>query len=111
MELIVFIGNSGYAYKAMEVAKDLGATGGTIIHGRSNSKKDRKLFGITIHQEKDVLLIVALSHSKKLIMEGLNKNLGIKSPANGMMFSLAVSKAYGIKSNIRDLGNMDDLVI
>ncbi len=106
MELIVFISNSGYVYEAMELAKSLGATGGTIIHGRSTSKRDKKIFGITVHQEKDVLLIVALSHSKRLIMEGLNKNLGIKSPANGIMFSLAVSKEFGVKSNIRDLGDI-----
>ncbi len=106
MELIVFVGNNGYAYEVMEAAKKLGATSGTILHGRSSRKSDKKLFGVTIHQEKEVLLIVTISSLKKIIMEGLNKNYGISSEAEGITFSLTISDAFGIDTNIRDLGDI-----
>lgn len=106
MELIVFVCNSGYAYKVMETAKAFGATGGTILHARSHKTKDKKVFGVKIHPEKDVLLIVCLSSVKEIIMNNFSKKHGIKSEANGIVFSLNVSGAYGIKTNIRDVGNV-----
>src|SRR5690554_8129469 len=106
MELIVSIVKSGFAYKAMEVARRFGATGDTILHGRIAQNKDKKVFGITIHPEKDVLLIVGFKHDQDLIMKALNEKYGVKSEANGIVFSLTVSKAFGIRSNIRDLGEV-----
>lgn len=97
MELIVFVCNSGYAYKVMETAKAFGATGGTILHARSHKTKDKKVFGVKIHPEKDVLLIVCLDEDKDKFMTNIYNKFGKDSKADGVIFSLEVDEMVGVK--------------
>lgn len=97
-ELIVYISNHGFAYKAMDEARKAGARGGTILHGRSSlSAEKQKFFGITIHPEKDVLLIVALSSQKKALMKAINDKYGVTTEARGIIFSITVDETVGLK--------------
>ena len=58
-EVIFAIVNSGYADEAMEVAKEHGARGGTIINARGVAGKEAAaFFGITFHEEKEILMPV-----------------------------------------------------
>ena len=59
-EVIFAIVNSGFAEEVMEVAKAQGARGGTILHARGVARKDaEEFFGITIHSEKEILMIIS----------------------------------------------------
>ncbi|HRY77567.1 MAG TPA: hypothetical protein P5154_02255 [Candidatus Izemoplasmatales bacterium] len=72
IEAILYVCNHGYAYEAMVEARKAGARGGTIIHGRSSiSTEKEKFFGITIHPEKDLLLIVCLEEQKQVLMQAV----------------------------------------
>ena len=39
-ELIICIVNSGFSETVMDAARELGARGGTVIHGRGTAAKD-----------------------------------------------------------------------
>lgn len=94
--LIIYICNHGFAYDAMKVARENGARGGTILHGRSSlSTEKQKFFGITIHPEKDMLLIVAKEEQRQPIMKALTDNYGVNTEARGLCFSLKVTDALG----------------
>lgn len=96
MEAILYVCNHGYAYEAMTEARKAGARGGTIIHGRSSiSTEKEKFFGITIHPEKDILLIVCLADQKQKLMIALTEKYGVASEARGLCFSIPVSDAIG----------------
>jgi len=95
--LIIYISNSGFAYKAMEEARKSGARGGTILHGRSSlSSEKQKFFGISIHPEKDVLMIVCEESQKKEFMNAINQKYGVTSDARGIIFSMKVDETLGI---------------
>lgn len=95
-ELIVYISNHGYAYEAMSEARKAGARGGTIIHGRSSiSTEKSKFFGITVHPEKDILLIVCLESKKEALMQAMTSTYGINSDAKGICFSMPVDDSIG----------------
>lgn len=95
-ELIVYICNHGFAYDAMDAVRKVGAKGGTIIHGRSGFSQDKQNFlGITIHPEKDLLLLVCLADQKETLMKTLAAKFGVHTQAKGLCFSLKVSDDIG----------------
>ena len=97
--LIIAIVNHGYSVDAMKAAKKAGATGGTILHGHGVSGKEAaKFFGITINEEKEILMIVARREMKQKIMMSISSEMGMSSPAQGIVFTLPVDDVYGLFS-------------
>ena len=96
-EVIFAIVNAGYAEDAMRVAREEGARGGTIINGRGvASEKEAAFFGITIHSEKEVLMLVVEKEIRDKVLHALYKQMGMQKPAQGIVFSLPVSDAAGL---------------
>lgn len=96
-ELIIAIVNKGHSETVMDSARENGATGGTIINGRGTAnEKVEKFFGITIQQEKEIILILVKKDVRNKIMGAINKALDLEVPGKGVIFSLPVSEALGI---------------
>lgn len=94
--VIIYVCNHGYAYDAMQEAKKAGARGGTILHGRSSiSTEKSKFFGITIHPEKELLMIVCLESQKDVLMQAITSKYGVKTDARGLCFSMLVEDTIG----------------
>ncbi len=95
--LIVTIINRGYAEKAMDAARDAGARGGTIIYGHGAGLHEAEtFFGISIHPEKELVLILADNESKNEIMQAIAKKVGMTAEGAGISFSLPVNNVTGI---------------
>ena len=96
-ELIVTVVNQGYSDQVMQAAKEVGATGGTVVHARGlGSQEATKFLGISIQEEKELILIIAKKENKKPIMENICKTMGLRSPAKGITFSLPVDEQIGL---------------
>lgn len=94
--VILFVCNHGYAYDAMTEARKAGARGGTIIHGRSSvSTEKQKFFGITIHSEKDILMIVCTENQRNDLMKAMTSKYGVTTQARGLCFSMKVEDSIG----------------
>ena len=88
----------------MDAARKAGATGGTIIHGHGVSGKEAaKFFGITINEDKEILMIVARKEMKQKIMMNISSEMGMNSPAKGIVFTLPIDDVYGLFSGHIDL--------
>jgi len=99
-EVIFAIVNAGYAEEAMDVAREHGARGGTIISGRGVAReKEAAFFGITIHAEKEILMLVVEKDIRDEILHALYKQMGMQQKAQGIVFSLPVSEAAGLMSD------------
>ena len=95
-ELIVSIVNVGFSEAVMEAAKEAGARGGTVIHGRGTANKEsEKFFGITVQPEKEVVLIVVSKDIKEKVLHALYKSVGLDTRGQGIAFSLPVDDAVG----------------
>lgn len=102
-EVIFAIVNAGYAEDAMAVARDNGARGGTIINGRGvASQKEAAFFGITIHAEKEILMLVVEKDIRDKVLHALYKQMGMQQKAQGIVFSLPVSEAAGLSEAAED---------
>lgn len=96
-EVILAIVNSGYAEEAMEIAREEGARGGTILNARGVAReKEAAFFGITIHAEKEILMIVVEKEIRDRILNALYKRMGMDKKAQGIAFSLPVSDVTGL---------------
>lgn len=96
-EVIFAIVNAGYAEDAMEIARENGVRGGTIINGRGVAReKEAAFFGITIHAEKEILMMVVEKNIRDQVLHAMYKHMGMQKKAQGIVFSLPVSDVAGL---------------
>ena len=96
-EVIFAIVDSGYAEEAMAVARENGARGGTILNGRGVVREEAAaFFGITLHAEKEILMMVVEKTIRDQILNALYKEMDMAKKAKGIAFSLPVSDVAGL---------------
>jgi nitrogen regulatory protein PII len=96
-EVIFAIVNSGYAEEVMDVARENGARGGTILNARGAAGEEAAaFFGITLHAEKEILMIVVEKGIRDSILNAIYKQMGMGKKAQGIAFSLPVSDVAGL---------------
>ena len=96
-EVIFAIVNSGFAEEAMDVAREQGARGGTILNARGVAReKEATFFGITVHAEKEILMMVVEKDIRDKVLNALYSRMGMANKAQGIAFSLPVSDVAGL---------------
>ena len=96
-EVIFAIVNSGFAEDVMDVAREQGARGGTILNARGVAREDAAaFFGITLHSEKEILMIVVEKEIRDNVLNAIYKEMGMAKAAQGIAFSLPVSDVAGL---------------
>lgn len=96
-EVILCIVNAGFSDDVMEAAREFGARGGTVIRARGTANPEaEKLFGITVVPEKEIVMILIPSNLKNDILHALYKAVGLKTPGQGIAFSLPVDAVVGL---------------
>ena len=96
-EVIFAIVNSGFADDVMDVAREQGVRGGTILNARGVAKEDAAaFFGITIHAEKEILMMVVEKDIRDNVLNAIYKEMGMAKAAQGIAFSLPVSDVAGL---------------
>ncbi len=98
-ELILCIVNEGFSEAVMEAAKEVGARGGTILHARGTANMQaEEFFKITIQPEKEMVMMVVPSKIKDDVLHALYKAVGLKTPGQGIAFSVPVDNVIGLSS-------------
>ena len=96
-EVIFAIVNAGFAEDVMDVAREHGARGGTILGGRGVAREEAlAFFGIPLHPEKEILMMVVEKDIKNNILNAIYKEMGMGKPAQGIAFTLPVSDVVGL---------------
>ena len=96
-EVIFAIVNAGFAEEAMDLARQEGVRGGTILNARGVAReKEASFFGITIHPEKEILLMVVEKSIREKVLKTLYSRMGMGEKAQGIAFSLPVSDVAGL---------------
>ena len=96
-EVIFAIVDSGFAEEVMDLAREEGARGGTIINARGVAREEAAAFcGITLHAEKEILMMVVERDIRDRILNVIYKEMGMAKKAKGIAFSLPVSDVAGL---------------
>lgn len=95
--LVVVIVNAGFVDLVMDAAREAGATGGTVIHGRGTGNKNiAQTFGIVISPNKEVVLIVIPESIHDRVVNAVYKNAGLDAPSQGIVFTLPLDRVAGL---------------
>ena len=96
-EVVFAIVNSGYGEDVMEVAREQGVRGGTILNARGVLKEEAAaFFGITLNQDKEILMMVVEKPIRDNVLNAIYKQMGMAKKAKGIAFSLPVSDVAGL---------------
>ena len=77
-EVIFAIVNAGFAEDVMDVAREQGVRGGTILNARGVVKEDAAaFFGITVHADKEILMMVVEKTIRDRVLNGIYKEMGM----------------------------------
>ena len=96
-EVIFAIVDSGYAEDVMDIARELGVRGGTILNARGVAGQEAAaFFGITLHTEKEILMMVVEKDIRDSVLNAIYKQMGMAKKAKGIAFSLPVSDVAGL---------------
>ena len=102
-EVIFAIVNSGFAEDAMEVAREQGVRGGTILNARGVVNEEAAaFFGITLHEDKEILMMVVEKGIRDKVLNAIYKEMGMAKKAKGIAFSLPVSDVAGLAPAMPD---------
>ena len=97
-EMIFCIVNAGFSELVMDAAREAGARGGTVIHGRGTANKEaEEKFNIPIQPDKEVVMIIVSSDIKDNVLKALNLAVGLDTDGQGIAFSMPVDMVIGIK--------------
>ena len=91
--LITCIATYGHADEIMGVARQAGARGGTILgaHG-TGTEEDVKFFGISLVQQKEIILIVAQNDQVQAILDAVCGMNIFETPGSGIIYTSPVDQ-------------------
>ena len=94
---ITVIVNRGMADDVMDIARESGARGGTILHGKGTGTKNAaKLFGMEVEPEKELVLIIVPTEIEEKVVKNLYNNLEMQNSGNGILFVEDITDVRGI---------------
>ncbi len=97
MELIVAICAKGHTNEIMTVAREAGATGGTIVKAKGTAKAGTdKFFGMAISDEKEIIYIVSHKEVKSNIMKAI-ASYTYDENAHPVAFALPITETAGFR--------------
>lgn len=105
-ECILCIVNAGFSDDVMDAAKSAGARGGTVLHARGTGAREAEtFFGITVQEEKEIVMILVPSEIKADVLHALYHAVGLNTPGQGIAFSLPVDEVVGIGGANQEMEN------
>jgi nitrogen regulatory protein PII len=92
IKALFIIVNAGFGDEAVEIARDCGAGGATIINARGTGHRQKSFLGINVEPEKEIIISLVQESAAAKIMDAIKERTGLQSPANGISFYLPVDK-------------------
>ena len=89
--LILIAANQGYTEDILDIARSLGARGGTILRARwSGDNHFEQYHSMTLQSEKEVIAIVVPTELRNPIMDAVNSQFGMGTEAQAVVLSMKV---------------------
>ncbi|MDX9699952.1 MAG: transcriptional regulator [Rhodocyclaceae bacterium] len=83
--------------KALDIAKQAGAGGVTLLNGRGIGAKEKKtFFGLTYEGSQSVLVFVLERKLSLNVLKALSRGLDLKNNSCGVVFTLPLEHISGI---------------
>ena len=98
-EVIFAIVNAGFAEDVMDVPREQGVRGGTILNARGVVREEAAaFFGITLHADKEIVMMVVEKSIRDRVLNAIYREMGMAKKAKGIAFCLPVTDVAGLVS-------------
>lgn len=95
----------GWAERIVNAAKNAGARGGTILHGRGvGIHEQKKLLGLPIEPEKEIVLTLIHKDKANDALKAIVEAGKLQKPGTGIGFVIDVDKVVGIVALVEQYG-------
>jgi nitrogen regulatory protein PII len=85
----------------VDAAKEVGATGATIISARGTGAKEAKtFFGLSLEAQTDVVLLLVEEHLVVRVLDAIKEAGEFLKPGTGIAFVVPVEHVVGMESQI-----------
>ena len=92
MKAMFIIVNAGFSSEVMEIAREAGVKGATIINARGEIVPHKSFMGITLDSEKEMILTLVDAGMETKVMKAIEEKAGFHSLAHSLCFSMPVEK-------------------
>ncbi len=90
LKALYVIVNAGYATEIVDIARELGAGGATILNARGSAAKPQTILGITIDTEKEIVMSIVDKEIAMQVMQAIKEKAGVGTAAHGLCFFMPV---------------------
>lgn len=98
-QLIIAIVDKGKDLVVMQIAKEHGARGGTIMVGKGASIFDKhSVMGMTIEPDKEIVMIMTTKEKSQSMMAAISEKMQMDKPNTGVVFTLQTEDVMGVIS-------------
>lgn len=88
--------------KVVSAAKEVGATGATIISASGTGKKEAKtFFGLNLDIRTEIVLFLVQESIVESVLQAIHKAGRFHEPGTGIALTFCVEKAIGMESQLR----------
>ena len=85
----------------VDAAKEVGATGATIIPARGTGVHEAKsFFGLSLEDQTDIVMFLVEEHLVKQVLEAIKTAGEFDKPGTGIAFVLHVEEVVGLESQM-----------
>lgn len=96
--ILAFV-NQGFSEEVMTAGKAAGAAGGTVFHSRRvGSREAAHFWGVSIQEEREIVLILTKKEKKTEIMKAISDKCGAGTEAQGVVVSVPVDEIVGLRA-------------
>lgn len=90
IKALFVIVNAGFSEEIVTIAREHGARGATILNARGMGSSQQTIMGITVDDEREMILILIEEKAAVKIMSSIKANSGVETPAHGICFFMPV---------------------
>lgn len=105
-KLIIVMTEGELSDTAIDVAREHGATGSTVITGARGEglNPTQSFLGLTVTGQRDMILFLVEDHHSREILEAIGKACKFETkPGTGVAFQIDIEDAIGLSAQIQSI--------
>jgi nitrogen regulatory protein PII len=96
MKALYIIVNTGFTDRVMDLLRESGARGGTVIHARGEGSHHHSFLGITLDFEREIIVTIVDADTAARILTAVQENIGWKTELRGICYTMPIERIVGI---------------
>lgn len=106
MKALFIVITAGYADELVDLLREAGARGATILNSRGEGARHESFMGITVDSEKELIVCAVEEDTAQKAMKLIKEKMGMQTPVRSVCFTMPIDTLVGI--NIPSLEITDD---